>query len=426
MGEAMMEIDTRHAEREVSGLDGVPGLVKGSERQAGSDRCPARTERAGHRSGASIKVIGVGGAGSNAVDRMIQVGIPGVDFIAANTDAHALTRSEAPCKIVLGQRFTGGLGAGGDPLVGTEAAERSRERLCKALRGADMVFIAAGMGGGTGTGASPIVAQVAREQDALTIAVVTRPFSFEGSRREAVAEEGIGHLQEEVDTLVVVSNDRLLDVVNQRVSLDVAFRIADEVLRQGIQGISELVTQPGLINLDFADVKSIMAGRPGTRKARKGSAGALVSIGCGEGKDKALEAARIALASPLLDIGSVKGSDGLLVNLTGGEDLTLAEVDSAMQMISRAAMPHAEILFGAVIDPKMENRVQITLIATGLEVENGKHKGESERPEDGRRSQYAAPVPLESTMMFGPGMGREGKLLAETVPAFLRQTEAGG
>jgi len=346
--------------------------------------------------GASIKVIGIGGAGSNAVDRMIQVGIPGVDFVAANTDAQALARSEACSKIVLGEDFTRGLGAGGDPIVGAEAAERSREALSKALRRADMVFIAAGMGGGTGTGAAPVVARIAREQDALTIAVVTRPFTFEGGRREAIAEDGINHLQEVVDTLVVVSNDRLLKVVNERVSLDVAFRIADEVLRQGIQGISELVTRPGLINLDFADVKSIM----------RGAGGALVSIGYGEGKDKALEAARIAVGSPLLDIESVKGTDGLLVNLTGGEDLTLAEVDQAMQMISRSALPRAEIIFGAVIDPKMENRVQITLIATGLGVERI----------------AALPAGAESALgQFNPAMmfGEDGPL-AEVTPAFLR------
>jgi cell division protein FtsZ len=219
-----------------------------------------------------------------------------------------------------------------------------------------MVFIAAGMGGGTGSGAAPVVAQIARGQGALTIAVVTTPFVFEGSRRQAIAEAAIERLEKEVDTLVVVSNDRLLSLVNERVSLDIAFRIADEVLRQGIEGISELVTQPGLINLDFADVRSIMD--------RAG--GALVSIGYGEGSEKAIEAARMALASPLLGIESVSGTDGLLVNVTGGEDLTLAEVNQAMEIISRAAMPHAQIIFGAVVDPRMEDRVQITLIATGL------------------------------------------------------------
>jgi len=309
--------------------------------------------------GASIRVIGVGGAGSNAVDRMMQVGIPDVDFIAVNTDGQALSRSEAPHKVRLGGRFTRGLGAGGDPATGAEAAERSRKELEDVVRGADMVFIAAGMGGGTGTGASHVIARIAREQQALTIAVVTKPFAFEGSKRRTVAERGIERLQAEVDTLVVVSNDRLLEVVNKRVSLDIAFRIADEVLRQGVQGVSELVTRPGLINLDFADVKSIMD--------RGG--GALVSIGYGEGSDRVMEAARVALKSPLLDIESIEGTDGLLVNITGGEDLTLAEVDQAMALISKAAVPGAKILFGAVVDPKMEGRVQITLIATGLDVE---------------------------------------------------------
>lgn len=347
--------------------------------------------------GISIKIIGVGGAGSNAVDRMVQVGIPTVEFIAANTDAQALARSEASSKLVLGDKLTKGLGAGGDPALGAEAAERSREQLTEAMSGTDLVFIAAGMGGGTGTGATPVIAQVAREQGALTIAVVTRPFAFEGRRRQEVAEEGIRRLRDAVDTLVVVSNDRLLDVVDERVSLDVAFRIADEVLRQGVQGISELVTQPGLINLDFADVRSIM----------RGAGGALITIGHGEGENKAEEAAKVALGSPLLDIESVQGTDGLLVNLTGGEDLTLAEVDSAMRMISEAAMPHAEILFGTVIDPKMENRVQITLIATGVGVDE---------PAPVQPATSGTRVPFDASMMFG-----EDEPLA--VPAFMRRPE---
>jgi cell division protein FtsZ len=344
------------------------------------------------RRGASIKVIGVGGAGGNAVDRMIQVGIPAVDFIAVNTDGQALARSEASSRIQLGGRLTRGLGTGGDPAVGAEAAEQSRGALAAAVLGADMVFIAAGLGGGTGSGAAPVVAQVAREHDALTIAVVTTPFVFEGARRQAVAEAGIRRLEEVVNTLVVVSNDRLLQLVNERISLDIAFRIADEVLRQGIQGISELVTQPGLINLDFADVRSIM----------DQAGGALVSMGHGEGKDRAIEAARIALASPLLDIKSVDGTDGLLVNVTGGEDLTLAEVNQAMEIISRAAMPHAQILFGAVIDPSMDGRVQITLIATGLGI------GEMK----------AAPIRTEGhTLPFSPGSLLGDEL---AVPAFMR------
>jgi cell division protein FtsZ len=309
--------------------------------------------------GATIKVIGIGGAGSNAVDRMIQMGIPGVDFIAANSDTQALARSEAPCKIRLGEGLTRAMGAGGDPAIGAKAAYESREQLGHALRGADMVFIAAGMGGGTGTGAAPIVAQIARAEKALTIAVVTKPFAFEGIRRSSVAEEGIAYLEGEVDTLIVVPNDRLLEIVDRRLSLDVAFRVADEALRQGVQAISELVTQPGLINLDFADVRAIM-NKPGA---------ALISIGHGEGERKAVDAARMALTSPLLNIKSVQGAEGLLINITGGSDLTLADVNQAMEIISQTAMPQAEILFGAVIDPKMQGQAEITLIATGVKTE---------------------------------------------------------
>lgn len=361
------------------------------------DRIAGKTTEAWR--GASIRVIGLGGAGSNAVDRMVQAGARRVDFVAANTDAQALERSEAAFKIVLGERLTKGLGAGGDPDVGAEAAERSRDELLDVIGDADLVFIAAGMGGGTGTGAAPVVARLARQRGALTIAVVTRPFTFEGNRRGNVAREGIKKLRKAVDTLVVVSNDRLLDVVNERVSLDIAFRIADEVLRQGIQGISELVTGPGLINLDFADVRSIL----------KGAGGALISIGHGDGVNKAEEAARMALGSPILDIKSVNGADGLLVNLTGGEDLTLAEVDSAMKLISRSTMPHAEILFGAVIDPKMEGRVQITLIAAGLSLE-----GQEKMPS---AANQGISLPFQSSNLFG-----ENGTTTEAVPAFMRST----
>lgn len=309
--------------------------------------------------GATIKVIGLGGAGSNAVDRMIQMGIPGVDFIAANSDVQALGRSEAPKKIRLGDGLTGAMGAGGNPAIGAKAAYECREELGNALRGADMVFIAAGMGGGTGTGAAPIVAQIARAEQALTIAVVTRPFAFEGIRRSSIAEEGIACLEGTVDTLVVVPNDRLLTIVDKRISLDVAFRIADEALRQGVQAISELVTRPGLINLDFADIRTIMS------KA----GGALISIGQGEGETKVVDAARMALSSPLLNIEAVRGTEGLLVNITGGEDLTLSEVNQAMEIISGAAMPQAEILFGTIIDSNMNGRAEITVIATGVHTE---------------------------------------------------------
>jgi cell division protein FtsZ len=325
--------------------------------------------------GATIKVIGLGGAGSNAVDRMIQMGIPGVDFIAANSDVQALNRSEAPCKIRLGDGLTGAMGAGGNPAIGAKAAYECREELGTALRGADMVFIAAGMGGGTGTGAAPIVAQIARAEQALTIAVVTRPFAFEGIRRSSIAEEGIACLEGTVDTLVVVPNDRLLTIVDKRISLDVAFRIADEALRQGVQAISELVTRPGLINLDFADIRTIMS------KA----GGALISIGHGEGENKVIDAARMALSSPLLNIEAVRGTEGLLVNITGGEDLTLAEVNQAMEIISGAAMPQAEILFGTVIDSSMNGRAEITVIATGVHTERVSY------------TKPAAPTPAETT-----------------------------
>jgi cell division protein FtsZ len=321
--------------------------------------------------GPAIKVVGIGGAGCNAVDRMIQLGIHGVEFIAINSDAQALTRSEAPRKILLGAKLTRSLGTGGDPSVGAEAALESREQIRSALRGADMVFIAAGMGGGTGTGASPIVAQIAREDGALTVAVVTKPFAFEGTRRSAITREGVECLGDYVDTLIVVPNDRLLEIVNKWISLDVSFRIADEVLRQVIQGISELVTRPGLINLDFADVRAIL----------KDSGGALISIGHGEGEHKAREAVRTALKNPLLDIDSVSGTEGILVNITAGEDITLAEVNQAMEMISRSAKPRAQVLFGTVIDPRMEGRVEITLIATGATREKRPAAQPQERPQ---------------------------------------------
>ncbi len=309
--------------------------------------------------GVTIKVIGVGGAGCNAVDRMIQIGIPGVEFIAANSDAQALSRCEAPCKIQLGAGIIRPLGAGGDPAIGARAAYESREAIARALRGADMVFITAGMGGGVGTGATPIVAQIARAEGALTIAVVTKPFSFEGNRRLAIAEEGIVCLRDQVDTLIVISNDRLLNLVEKRTSLDLAFRVADEVLRQGVQGISELVLRPGLINLDFADVRALMAH----------AGGALVSIGRGEGEKRAVEAAQAALQSPLLNIQAIHNTEGLLVNITGGEDLTLHEVNQAMEILSQVARPHSTILFGAVIDQRMAGRIEITVIATGVAVE---------------------------------------------------------
>ncbi|MGD1994509.1 MAG: cell division protein FtsZ [Anaerolineae bacterium] len=306
--------------------------------------------------GAQIKVVGVGGAGSNAVDRMIQVGVSGVDFIAANSDAQALAQSEAPHKICLGPELTRSLGTGGDPVLGAEAAYRSRKEIFEALKDADMVFIAAGMGGGTGTGAAPIVAQIARREGALTIAVVTEPFCFEGRRRSAVAEEGIENLRHEVDALIVISNNRLLETVTREISLDIAFRVADDVLRQAVQGISDLVTRPGFINLDFADVRSLME--------RAGQV--LISVGYGEGPNRAIVAAESALESPLLASRLAGRTERILVNVTCGEDLAFSEAVQAIDLISETAIPRNEVLFGVVVDDRMEGRVEITLIATGM------------------------------------------------------------
>ena len=303
-----------------------------------------------------IKVIGVGGGGCNAVDRMIEEHLFGVEFVAVNTDAQALALSKAETKIRIGDKLTRGLGVGGDPAIGEKAAEESREDLAETVRGADMVFITAGMGGGTGTGAAPLVAELARSAGALTVAVVTRPFIFEGSKRRRQAEEGIARLQDKVDTLIVIPNERLLQICDNRVTMAQAFREADGVLRQGIRGISELITRPGMINLDFNDVKKIMA-----------DAGpALLAIGRARGENRAVEAAKQAIASPLLD-ASINGARGILFNVTGPEDLLLFEVNMAAQVINEVVDPDAEIIFGAVLDDSMGDEVQITVIATGFE-----------------------------------------------------------
>jgi cell division protein FtsZ len=305
---------------------------------------------------AQIRVIGVGGGGSNAVNRMIQASMTGIEFIAINTDAQALLLTEAPHRIRIGDKLTRGLGAGGNPSVGAKAAEENAEEIYEALKGSDMVFITAGMGGGTGTGASPVVAQIAREVGALTVGVVTRPFSFEGKKRLLSAEEGINNLKQHVDTLITVPNDRLLQVADKRTPLSEAFRLADDVLRQGIQGISDLITVPGLINLDFADVKTIMSA----------AGSALMAIGEASGENRAMDAAQIAIASPLLDI-DISGARGVLFNITGGVDMTLFEVNEAADIISQAAHPEANIIFGAVQDPNYEGKVKITVIATGFD-----------------------------------------------------------
>ncbi|BDG60750.1 cell division protein FtsZ [Caldinitratiruptor microaerophilus] len=320
---------------------------------------------------ACIKVVGVGGGGSNAVNRMIASGLKGVEFIALNTDAQALSQSQAPSKIQIGAKLTKGLGAGANPEIGEKAAEESRDQLAEALKGADMVFITAGMGGGTGTGAAPIVAEIAKELGALTVGVVTRPFTFEGKRRQVVAEKGIAALKAKVDTLITIPNDRLLQVVDKKTSLTEAFRIADDVLRQGVQGISDLIATPGLINLDFADVRTIMSDQ--------GSA--LMGIGVSSGENRSSEAARAAISSPLLET-SIEGAKGVLLNITGGSDLSLYEVHEAAEIISQAADPEANIIFGAVIDESLHDQVRVTVIATGFDqdrrLRNGAPQGARE------------------------------------------------
>lgn len=304
---------------------------------------------------ATIKVIGVGGGGSNAVNRMIEADLQGVQFVAMNTDAQALQASNASHKLQLGTKLTRGLGAGSDPDIGKKAAEESREEVKGLIQGADMVFITAGMGGGTGTGGAPVVADIAKETAALTVAVVTKPFVFEGKRRMAQAERGIAELQDKVDTLIVIPNNRLLDIGDKKTTMLDAFRMADDVLRQGVQGISDLITVPGLINLDFADVRTIMTN----------AGSALMGIGRATGEDRAQKAARQAVASPLLE-ASIEGARGILLNITGGSNLGLFEVNEAAEIIAEAADPEANIIFGAVIDETLQDEIKVTVIATGF------------------------------------------------------------
>src|SRR5258706_765434 len=309
---------------------------------------------------ATIKVIGVGGGGGNAVNRMIEEGLAGVEFITVNTDGQSLLLSKARTRVRIGDKLTRGLGAGGNPEIGRKAAEESADELYEVLRGADMVFITGGMGGGTGTGAAPVVAQVAKELGALTIGVVTRPFTFEGSRRLQSAEMGIEDLKSKVDTLIVIPNDRLLQIVDKRASLNDAFRMADDVLRQGIQGISELITVPGLINLDFADVRTIMS---------EGGA-ALMAVGTATGEDRARKAAEAAISSNLLDV-TIDGARGILFNVTGGPDMSLFEVNEAAAIIKETSHADVNLIFGAVVDENMRDQIRITVIATGFERQQG-------------------------------------------------------
>ncbi|MCX7911790.1 MAG: cell division protein FtsZ [Dehalococcoidales bacterium] len=309
---------------------------------------------------AKIKVVGLGGGGSNAVTRMVRENIQGVEFIAMNTDAQALAVCEAPICVQLGPKLTRGLGAGGDHLVGEKAAEENREEIKELISGADMVFLTAGMGGGTGTGSIPIVAEIAKSSGALTIAVVTKPFSFEGAHRMKTAEEGIKKLVDKVDTLIIIPNDRLLSLCDHKTGVDSAFKLADDVLRHGVQAIAEVITTPGMINLDFADVKAIM----------KDAGPAWMSIGRGTGQNRAIDAARDALASPLLEV-SVEGAKGVLFNVVGGNNLTLFEVNQAAEVIKQAVDPEANIIFGVANNPAMESEVMITLIATGFHAKMG-------------------------------------------------------
>ena len=318
---------------------------------------------------AVIKVVGVGGGGTNAVNRMVDAGLGGVEFIAVNTDAQALLMADADVKIHIGSHATRGLGAGADPAVGQAAAQESRDELKEALKGADMIFVTAGEGGGTGTGGAPIVAELGRELEALTVGVVTKPFAFEGRRRAEQAEVGIQNLRDRVDTLIVIENDRLLQVVEKRTPVTEAFRIADDILRQGVQGITDLITVPGIVNLDFADVRTIM----------RDAGSALMGIGTASGENRAAEAARTAVSSPLLE-QSVDGATGILLNVTGGTELGLFEVNEAAEVVTGAADQNANVIFGAVIDDSLGDEVRVTVIATGFGAQRRRRRVEATQP----------------------------------------------
>lgn len=357
---------------------------------------------------AVIKVVGIGGGGTNAVNRMIDAGLKGVEFISVNTDAQALLMAEADIKINIGTELTRGLGAGANPEVGYAAAEENRDEIKEALKGADMVFVTAGEGGGTGTGGAPVVAKIAKEEiGALTVGVVTRPFEFEGKRRADQAEEGIRKLSEMVDTLIVIPNEKLLAVVERRTSMLDAFREADNVLRQGVQGITDLITIPGLINLDFADVRTIMH--------EAGSA--LMGIGSAAGESRALEAAKAAVSSPLLE-QAVEGATGILMNITGGKDLGLFEVNEAAEIIAEAAATNSNIIFGAVIDEVLADEVRVTVIATGFDQGGRRHR----RP---TTAQTRSPSPRRSRDVTPSEQEMRGLEVSDDdldVPSFLRDT----
>jgi len=363
---------------------------------------------------AKLKVIGCGGAGGNAVNRMIGAGLRGVEFIAANTDVQALNQSLAPHRIQLGANATRGLGSGGDPSVGRRAAEEDEQAVADSITDSDMVFITAGMGGGTGTGSAPVVARHARASGALTVAVVTKPFAFEGRRRMRQAEEGLAELRAEVDTLIVIPNERLLAVVDKGTSLSDAFSVCDEVLLKATKGISDLVTVPGLVNLDFADVKAVMSNR----------GNALMGTGRASGANRALEAAQSAVASPLLEDVSIAGAEGVLVNITGGRDLTLHEVNEAANVVVGAAGDEANVIFGSVIDPNMDGELMITVIATGFGHIEPRLKLVDRSRAAAEDDGYRHPQALPKTDNGRPRWGREREAAragSMEVPAFLRR-----
>jgi cell division protein FtsZ len=357
-----------------------------------SDTLDLQGQKTSLESFAGIKVVGIGGAGCNAVSRMIQEGLKGVEFLAINTDAQALFLCDADQRIHIGGNITKGLGAGSDPEIGRKAIEENADEIRQVLDGADMVFITCGMGGGTGTGSAPVLASIAQEVGALTVAVVTKPFSFEGRMRMMMAEKGINELKERVDTLITIPNDRLLQVVDKKTSLIDAFRVADNVLRYGVQGISDIITTPGKINVDFADIQSVM----------RNAGSALMGIGIGTGEKRAVEAAQAAISSPLLE-ATIEGAKGVLFNITGGEDMSLMEIHEAAEIISKAVDPDARIIFGAVVDEHIEGEIKITVIATGF----------SAPSELGSPRHYIE----EEDIAFRPSLASEDF----EVPAFLRR-----
>jgi cell division protein FtsZ len=364
---------------------------------------------------AKIKVIGIGGGGCNAINSMVTGGeITGVDFLGLNTDAQALLTCQAATKVQIGENLTRGLGAGGDPEIGKQAGEESREKLKEYLRDADMVFLTCGEGGGTGTGATPIIASLAKELGALTVAVVTKPFHFEGTRRMVTAEEGIMNLKDKVDTLIVIPNQRLMEVIDKKMTLLEAFRVTDSVLGQGVQGIADLITMPGLINVDFADVRTIMTN----------AGSSLMGIGTGVGENRAATAARTAIASPLLEI-SIEGAKGVLFNITGGPDLTMSEVDEAAKQIASAVDPDANIIFGATIDQNMVDQVKITVIATGFDETKKRLRELSGQPRYGTVAQPSATRVTKTSDQQPPPAPEDDELPPEEdefdIPAFLRQ-----